>query len=91
MSECIHEYYLLNGLVRSTGSFSPDYINKGNSIYEVTRLAGKGVMFLEDHIDRFFRSLEMEAISSEICARICALLYFRLMASISSERKNRSI
>lgn len=65
MGECIHQYFLLNGKVRKSGDFLHRFINEGNSIYEVTRLTGTGVMFLDDHIDRFFNSLKLDGLEPE--------------------------
>lgn len=62
MTECIHPYYLKNGNICLSDTFRLQYINEGKSIYEVTRLAGSGLMFLEDHMDRFFTSLKMEGV-----------------------------
>jgi branched-chain amino acid aminotransferase len=37
-------------------------INEGKSIYDVVRLSGSRPLFLGDHLDRLFRSLELEDI-----------------------------
>lgn len=63
MTECIHQYYINNGKACPTETFRLEYINEGKSIYEVTRLAGSRIMFLEDHIDRFFTSLTLDGVN----------------------------
>ena len=60
MRECIQPYYLLDGQVHDCASFRMDMINVGKSIYEVIRVVGHRFLFLDDHLDRIFRSMEME-------------------------------
>ncbi len=60
MKECVQPYYILDGRVLDCGSFHMGLIDEGKSIYEVARLVGKRLLFLEDHLDRLFASLELE-------------------------------
>lgn len=60
MRECIQPYYLWDGKVSDCASFRMDMINVGKSIYEVVRVQGNSFLFLEDHLDRIFRSMELE-------------------------------
>jgi branched-chain amino acid aminotransferase len=59
MKECVQPYYLQDGEILECGSFSLDLINKGKSIYEVARLWGKGILFLDDHIERLYHSIKL--------------------------------
>jgi branched-chain amino acid aminotransferase len=60
MIECIQPYYLLDGQLCDCASFRMEMINAGKSIYEVIRIVGNRFLFLEDHLDRIFRSMELE-------------------------------
>jgi branched-chain amino acid aminotransferase len=62
MTECRQAYFNLNGEFLDCGSFQIDLINKGRSIYEVARISGPRILFLEDHLDRLRASLRMEGI-----------------------------
>ena len=62
MRECIQPYYIQNGNVFDCRSFHVGLINEGKSIYEVVRLSGTRLLFIEDHLDRLFSSLDMEGI-----------------------------
>ncbi len=79
MEECVQPYFILNKEVRDCDSFDIGLINTGTSVYEVIRLAGSKLLFLEDHLERFFRSLKFSGTDSwlsrdEICAGIRDLL-----------------
>ncbi len=64
MKECVQQYYIKDGKTLGCGTFHVGLINEGKSIYEVARLAGSCLLFLEDHIDRLFRSMELEGLES---------------------------
>ena len=64
MKECRQAYFIRNGEFLDCGSFQIEMINEGRSIYEVARISGTGILFLDDHLDRLFASLEMEGIES---------------------------
>jgi len=64
MSECVQPYYFKDGSLIECSSFHMGLINEGKSIYEVARLFGKRILFLEDHLDRFGNSLALEGIAS---------------------------
>ncbi len=64
MRECVQQYFTIDGQVRECGSFNISLINEGRTIYEVARLAGTRLLFMEDHIDRLFTSLALEGYSS---------------------------
>lgn len=62
MQECVQSYYLKDGKISDCQSFHTRLINSGTSIYEVARLSGTRLLFIEDHLERLFSSLEMEGI-----------------------------
>jgi branched-chain amino acid aminotransferase len=41
-----------------------ELINEGKSIYEVARMSGNRLLFLKDHMERLFRSLELAGMES---------------------------
>ena len=64
MRECIQPYFVKDGLLQKCSSFHMGLINEGRSIYEVARLSGTRLLFLDDHIDRLFTSLKLEGFES---------------------------
>ena len=66
MKECVLPYYIKDGEIYECSSFNIDFINEGRSIYEVSRLRETRLLFLEDHIDRFFTSLQIGGLDSGI-------------------------
>jgi branched-chain amino acid aminotransferase len=62
MKECVQSYYIRDGQIEDCRSFQLGMINEGKSIYEVTRLLGTRLLFIEDHLDRLVSSLKMEGI-----------------------------
>lgn len=62
MIECVQPYYIKDGEVFDCSSFHMGLINEGKSIYEVARLLENNLLFLDDHLDRFFLSLSLEGI-----------------------------
>jgi branched-chain amino acid aminotransferase len=68
MKECARPYYLLDGEVRECPSMDENLIHKGTSLYEVVRLMEGRYLFLEDHIERLFNTLNIEGMKSWINA-----------------------
>jgi branched-chain amino acid aminotransferase len=62
VKECIQSYYIKDGEILDCQSFHMGLINDGRSIYEVTRLSGSRLLFIEDHLERLFKSLELEGL-----------------------------
>ncbi len=57
--ECLGNYYLHNFKFEKADSFDDSFIKNGVSVYEVIRIE-KGIpLFLENHLDRLFRSSEI--------------------------------
>jgi len=56
--ECSGSFYLHNFKIKEVDSFNDSFIKTGISVYEVIRIE-KGIpLFLENHLDRLFRSAE---------------------------------
>ena len=68
MKECAQPYYLFDGEVRECPSFDENFVHKGTSLYEVVRLMEGRYLFLENHLDRLFNSLNIAGIQSWITA-----------------------
>ena len=68
MKECARPYYLLDGVVRECPSLDENLIHKGTSLYEVVRLMEDRYLFLEDHLDRLFNTLNLAGIQPWINA-----------------------
>jgi branched-chain amino acid aminotransferase len=66
MKECAQPYYLLDGEVKECSSLDENLIHKGTSLYEVVRLMEGRYLFLEDHLDRLFNTLNLAGIQSWI-------------------------
>lgn len=75
MTEAIMNYYILDGSVKEVSSFSENYDDTRQSVYEVIRVINGVPLYLEDHFTRFENSSEMakhksgltfERLSSEI-------------------------
>ena len=68
MKECAQPYYLFDGEVRECQTFDENFVHKGTSFYEVVRLMEGRFLFLEDHLNRLYNSLNISGISSWITA-----------------------
>jgi len=66
MKECARPYYLFDGVVRECLSFDENFVHKGTSLYEVVRLMEGRFLFLEDHLDRLFTTLNISGVQSWI-------------------------
>ena len=62
MKECVQPFYIKDGKILDCQSFDSGLINEGKSVYEVARLSGIQLLFIEDHLDRLFLSLELAGI-----------------------------
>ena len=66
MKECVQPYYIRDGALLDCSSFHTGLIDEGKSIYEVARLYDTSLLFLDDHINRLFKSLELEGLESHL-------------------------
>lgn len=59
MSECVREYFLLNDQLLPAGLFGSLFKPPVNYVYEVFRATCGVALFLEDHLERFFRTVTL--------------------------------
>jgi branched-chain amino acid aminotransferase len=66
MEHCLLTHYLENKEFKSSCDFDYSKIEKQKSIYEVIRVINGIPIFIEDHLNRFFASLEIKKIKTQI-------------------------
>jgi branched-chain amino acid aminotransferase len=81
METALLNYFVLNNEIRSTCDFNPYPLKNGLSIYEVLRVSEGVLLFLDEHVERFFRSAALEKIALPFTAetvkkRLKALLSY---------------
>lgn len=59
MTSCLLNYFTEDENLKSTCDFNPYLIEEGLVVYEVIKVVNQIPLFLEDHLDRFFRSLQL--------------------------------
>jgi branched-subunit amino acid aminotransferase/4-amino-4-deoxychorismate lyase len=52
-------YFVLNEELKDTCDFNPVILKNGRGIYEVFRVIDGTPLFLEEHIERFYHSVEL--------------------------------
>ncbi|WP_138202720.1 aminotransferase class IV [Haloimpatiens lingqiaonensis] len=52
MSECIKDFYILNGEIKNTNCFHEKYLKEGRALYEVIRIIDGVPLYLENHLER---------------------------------------
>ncbi|HEY9113758.1 MAG TPA: aminotransferase class IV, partial [Bacteroidales bacterium] len=62
---CLLNYYIINDELKNTCDFNPDLIKNKSGIYEVFRVIDGKPLFLDEHINRFFRSANAMGIKPE--------------------------
>lgn len=60
MKEYCGNHFILNGEIRTTGTFDNSLVYKGDSIYEVIRTRGGKPVFFDDHMERLNESLRLQ-------------------------------
>jgi branched-chain amino acid aminotransferase len=55
-ASCLLNYFIVNDELKNTCDFNPDLVKIESGIYEVFRVIGGKPLFLDEHINRFFRS-----------------------------------
>ena len=78
-NECIADQLLINDGLRPCRETDPLTLRKGVSVYEIFRIMKGAPVFLEDHLNRLFHSLELEELTirenrSEITAKVQRLI-----------------
>lgn len=61
MSECFRKVYIIDNKVRNCTEFSSGIIYSGESIYEVIRVTAGVPVFLDDHLNRLFRTAQLKS------------------------------
>ena len=61
MSECFRKVYIINNKVRNCTEFNSGIIYSGESIYEVIRVTAGVPVFLDDHLNRLFRTAQLKS------------------------------
>ena len=69
MESCLLNYFILNKELKSTCDFNPFLLKQGNGVYEIVRIIDQKPLFLEDHIVRFFQSLELAELQSDLSSK----------------------
>jgi len=62
---CLLNYYIVNDELEDTCDFNSDLLKNASGIYEVLRVIDGKPLFLDEHIDRFFRSASALSIDPE--------------------------
>lgn len=60
MENCLLNYYVLNDELRDSCDFNPYLLSEQKGIFEVFRVINEVPLFLDEHIERFYRSAELE-------------------------------
>ncbi len=60
MEHCLLKYYILNDELRDSCDFNPYLLTEEKGIFEVFRVINEVPLFLDEHIERFYRSAELE-------------------------------
>lgn len=76
---CLLNYYIVNDELKNTCDFNPGLVKNESGIYEVFRVIDGKPLFLDEHINRFFRSANSMGIKPEfsmdwVKSRIRALI-----------------
>ena len=59
MEQCLMNYYILDDELRNTCDFNTEILKDGKGIYEVFRVINGVPLFLNEHFDRYYQSLEL--------------------------------
>jgi branched-chain amino acid aminotransferase len=59
MEPCLLNHFILNDELKSTCDFNPTLLEQGRGIYEVFRVINGVPLFLDEHLKRFYRSIEL--------------------------------
>lgn len=61
---CLLSFYILNDELKNTCDFNPELLINASGVYEVFRVIGGKPLFLNEHLDRFSRSVKALGISN---------------------------
>jgi branched-chain amino acid aminotransferase len=59
MEQCLLNYFVLNDELKNSCDFNPGILKNGKGIYELFRVIDGTPLFLKEHINRYYKSLEL--------------------------------
>jgi branched-chain amino acid aminotransferase len=68
MSDCLHSYFIRNSTDIPVSFWDKSILSAGKSVYEVVRVIDGIPLFLDDHMERFFNSLNLAGFKSGMSA-----------------------
>lgn len=66
MNEVSRDYFLHNSELKPAGLFASLFCPPANYVYEVFRVDSGVPLFLDDHLERFFKTLELSGLKFEV-------------------------
>lgn len=66
MEQCLLSYFIRNEEIVSSCDFNPLILHQGTAIYEVIRIINAKPLFIDEHINRFYKSAEHEKLEIKI-------------------------
>ncbi len=78
---CLMSYFISDDEILSTCDFPLDSINSGEIIYEVIRIANGAPLFFNEHLNRFFNSIDRLNLEPKFNKSIIAKRIFALIDS----------
>lgn len=79
-NECLGDFFLKNGNIKIRKQFDDSILVTGISVYEVMKVKYKTPLFLEDHLDRLYRSAMVAGLEASF-SRELVREYIRLLIS----------
>jgi branched-chain amino acid aminotransferase len=62
MDQCLHLHFIVNEDLRNTCDFIPVKYEGQGYVYEVVRVIDGKILFLEDHLERFYETFNLKNI-----------------------------
>lgn len=66
MENCLLSYFILNDELRSSCDFNPGLLGEGRGIYEVFRVIDGTPLFLTEHLERYYHSVELAGFTFDL-------------------------
>lgn len=79
MSDCLHSYFIRNSTDIPASLWDKSILSTGKSVYEVLRVIDGIPLFLDDHLERFFNSLNLAGLKTGMSAMDISLALNRLV------------
>lgn len=86
MERCLNNYYLFNENIEPAEKFKSPV--GGRQIYEVIRIIDGVPLFLEDHMERLIKSLELENLNSKYTVNVISDSMIKLIEANNSVQGN---